>query len=165
MKTIQLTKGFEAIVDDEDYDFLSRFKWHASKGKSAWYARRMPWNGDKQVCMFMHRELMQCPDGYQVDHINHNTLDNRRSNLRICTASQNTTYKRLMPTRSGHRGVSWNERYKRWKVQCGFNGKLHFFGYYDDPEEAARIYNQVTWVLNGEFAIYNIIKTPLGIAG
>jgi hypothetical protein len=87
MKTIQLTKGQVALVDDEDYEWLMQWKWHAQ-----WSAATKSFYGkgkEKGKCILMHRKVMNTPERMDCDHRNHNTLDNQKSNLRNVTRSQN----------------------------------------------------------------------------
>jgi hypothetical protein len=84
-KLIPLTQGKFAIVDAEDYERLSKYKWHVDKGDSTYYAAR----GIVGKNFRMHREILNAPEGLVVDHRNHNGLDNRKKNLRLCTRSQN----------------------------------------------------------------------------
>ena len=106
MQKILLARGKVALVDDRDYGYLMQWKWYAHKSYDAFYVRRnIPVNG-KEKDKRMHRIIMCVPKGMFVDHINHNTLDNRRENLRICTQSQNS-HNAVLSTRnsSGYKGV------------------------------------------------------------
>ncbi len=103
---IPLTQGKFAIVDAEDYDWLIRYKWHACKCKNTYYASRV--RGGKTIKM--HREIMRAPKGLVCDHINHNGLDNRKRNLRLCTNAQNCYNQRASATgTSKYKGVSWHK--------------------------------------------------------
>lgn len=132
MKKIKLTKGKFAIVDDEDYDELSKFKWYLSSG----YAIRKAKNGEDRprsnVCM--HRVIMKTPIGYETDHINHDRLDNRRCNLRVCTPSDNQR-NTLIPNPSGYHCVIWNKRIKRWYVII----RKKYLGCFKDKQEAINV--------------------------
>src|SRR5690348_9141568 len=100
MKTIALTHGLEAKVDDEDFERLSQFKWYAAKNKHLWYARRGVYIGDGEMRMLgMHRFIMNAVPGQVVDHRDGNTLNNQKSNLRFCTYTQNNVNK--IPKRNG----------------------------------------------------------------
>lgn len=94
MKSINLTKGYSTLVDDEDYEFANSFKWHACvKGKNIkrCYAVRKQWlpKEKRYKSIYLHRLLLDAPKGMDVDHISGDALDNRRSNLRVCTRSEN----------------------------------------------------------------------------
>ena len=88
MKQIPLTQGRFALVDDDDYDTLQQFRWSAG-GKRGYYAVRNFYVNGKRMAELMHRKIMNPVDGLDVDHINHNTIDNRRENLRVCTRKEN----------------------------------------------------------------------------
>lgn len=109
-KEIKLTQGQVAIVDDADYERLAKYKWYAQFQGRSWYAFRKPWDKSKKryftVCM--HREIMGlvCGDKKQVDHINHDGLYNRKSNLRICTATENRRNQQKTRGSSKYKGVS-----------------------------------------------------------
>ena len=94
-KKIELSKGKCALVDNEDYERLMQYKWCASKTKIGYYSIRKDYTSGKQKTILMHRIIMDCPKGMIVDHINHNALDNRKENLRICTNSQNLMNQRV----------------------------------------------------------------------
>ncbi len=147
MKTIKLTQNREAIVDDGDYEFLSRFKWYAkvygSGSNELWYAYRDFTNADRKIlaenfptlyinksgCTPMHRVIAEAQKGQDVDHINHNGLDNRCDNLRKCTRSENSQNKRLRSdSKSGFKGV--------YEIK-GRNLKKPFMAYISDPSSAA----------------------------
>ena len=93
VKEIELTRDQVALVDDEDYPVLIKASWYALPRHNHWYAATSNSNGGP-VTVYMHRVIMDAPDGMQVDHINHNGLDNRRRNLRICTQSENLRNRR-----------------------------------------------------------------------
>ena len=96
MKEIPLSKGFVALVDDEDYEFLSQWKWHVNIRGTNKYAQSRKYirgvGNDKMVKM--HRLVMKPKNGEDVDHINGNSLDNRKQNLRLCSRGQNVSNKR-----------------------------------------------------------------------
>ena len=157
MKKIQLgghryknrpIRGY-AIIDDEDFDELSKFRWHICAG----YARR---NAGKEIVVYMHRQLLNVPKGLVIDHINGNRLDNRKENLRVCTRAQNTRNSRL-PTNnvSGYKGVSWHKHQRRWCAKIVFNAVCKHLGYYKSKVEAAVAYNEAAVKYFGEFANLN----------
>ena len=105
----------------------------------------------------MHRLILDAPDGAQVDHIDHDSLNNQRSNLRLCTCSENQRNRRGRPKNntSGYIGVAWYRRCGRWGSQIWVNGKDHWLGLFDDPAEAARVRDAAAKRLHGEFATLN----------
>ncbi len=146
MKKIKLTKGKEAIVDD---DFLSIHKWCAKDFKNKFYAAR---RGPENTTILMSREIMDAPDNMEVDHINGNTLDNRRCNLRICTRSQNQ-YNRDSDKNSSskYKGVSYIKKWNKWQAEI--NGM--YIGCFKTEEAAAREYDWYASKLHKEFARLN----------
>ena len=101
---------------------------------------------------------MKCPDGFQVDHINHDTLDNRKINLRICTVAENQYNQQIKNVKktSKYKGVSWSPRHKSFRADI-YKGEGHWFlGYYKDEFEAAQAYDKKAIELFGEFARPNI---------
>lgn len=123
MKQIKLTKGQFALVDDADFEKLNQFKWHAqwSPDTKSFYAYRTDIEGIKE---FIHRKIMNFPEGMQIDHINHDTLNNTRENLRAVTISQNQMNKRTYSNNtSGCKGVSWCKWAKKWKMSISVNKK------------------------------------------
>jgi hypothetical protein len=164
MKKIKLTKNKFAIVDDTDFKWLNSFKWCVKLvNKSGRYdaVRRDPRNGKNQ---FMHRFIMglHYKDGLVVDHKNHNTLDNRRSNLRVCTQSDNMKNVTAWGN-SKFLGVSIAIRgpKKYWRCTIKLNGRLTSLGYFPfnkkGEREAASRYNDSAKIHFKEFANLNII--------
>lgn len=147
-----------AIVDDEDFEWLSKSNWALD---ARGYARRnnLQKKGSK---IFMHREIMGvagCSDMY-VDHKNGNPLDNRKENLRLCTARQNScNRKKFTRNKSGYKGVSWHKSDKKWQARIGLGGKVLYLGNFDCPEKAYAAYCAAAQVAHGEFANYGM-ETP-----
>lgn len=156
MKRIILTKGFSAIVDDEDYIWLSGYKWHVLGQR--FYAARRAYNKDgTSKVLYMHREIMKTQKGMQVDHINGNTLDNQKSNLRNCSRQENS-YNRISSRGiSQYKGVSWNKVAKKWQSYISVRGKNIFLGCYKDMKNAAKAYNEAAEKHHKEFAKLNCI--------
>lgn len=153
MKHIPLTQGQQAIVDDEDYDWLNQWKWHARKDCKTYYVVRK----DKQVAVLMHRHIFGLTkgDGEETDHRNGNGLDNRRENLRICTHSQNHQNRHAVCGNSKYKGVCYHISNKKWLVHIKLNGQQIHIGYFDDEIEAAKAYDAKALEMFGEFACTN----------
>lgn len=153
MKIIPLTKGYVALVDDWNYEFLIQFRWYVAIRKHAIYA--VTWF-QKQTIL-MHRLLTVTPKGMEVDHRNHNGLDNQEHNLRICTTTQNQANRiaRRNPTRSGLKGVYWDARVKKWVAATTRNYKWVFIGSFEDKFDAARAYDSKAIEMFGDFALTN----------
>ncbi len=155
MKQIPLTQGKFAIVDDEDFERLSKFKWFASKvGSGAFYAMRTIREGGCKRILPMQNAVMSVQHGVIVDHIDRNRLNNRRDNLRICTQAQNSCNRSMMRNNtSGFKGVSRHG--KKWQSRIKLDGKSMFLGYFNTKEEAARAYDAAAVKFHGEFASLN----------
>jgi len=157
MKKIPLSQGKYAIVDDADFAWLSKWKWCAKKTGRGWYVVRSVYKNGKQTIIQMHRLILNTPLGMETDHINHDGLDNRRANLRICTRTENNrnARKRRKPTSSQFKGVYWHKRYCKWAAQIMHNGKKIHLGFYDSEIEAARAYDRAALKYFCEFALTN----------
>lgn len=152
MKWISLTRGHFAVVDDEDFNNLMRFRWHANCFSGKWYAFRKH-NYQK---ISMHRQIMSAPKGMDVDHINGNTLDNRKSNLRNCTHSQNMANRGVTKqNKSGFKGVSFHKQHQKWHAKITVMRKKIHIGYFETPEDAASAYDAKAKEFFGEFARLN----------
>jgi hypothetical protein len=159
MKEIQLTQGKVALVDDEDFERLDKFKWHYNAKGDA--RRNGPRGKGKREVILMHRIILDAPRGLEVDHINRDTLDNRKCNLRLCNRVENCRNKtKQSNNKSGYKGVSWHTDGK-WQVQICISGQRLHLGRYDCKHEAARIYNKAAIEYHGEFACLNEIKGGL----
>lgn len=165
MKKIPLTKGLFALVDDEDFDFLNQWKWHAHEGgEGLFYAIRTEWikgGKGKSIHHRMHRVIMKVSDrSILVDHRNGNGLDNQKLNLRKCTHEQNESNRRGLNSNntSGYRGVHFNKKMQRWQSAIWKKNKITYIGIFDTKEEAALAYNKKAIELRGEFAKLNILQ-------
>ncbi len=162
MKKISLTQGKFAIVDDEDYEWLSQWKWYAVKKRNSFYVeRRSPTDPctHKSSKVSMHRVIMDAIKGKEVDHINHDTLDNRRSNLRLCTASENQQNRRPQSNCSSRfKGVCRDRRRRKWGACIYINGKRIGLGSFDSETDAAEAYDKKAQELFGEFAYTNSME-------
>jgi hypothetical protein len=165
MKEIALTKGLVAMVDDEDFDLVSRFKWHALRRGRVVHATRTVKRDGRKWTVYMHRWLLAAPAGLEVDHRNGNGLDNRRENLRIATHAQNAiNHARTHQKTSRFRGVLWNKARKRWRVvicagriRDGASKQIHV-GTFADEVEAAKAYDRAALLHHGDFAVLNFEK-------
>ena len=156
MREIELTKGYKTMVDDEDYEGVSQHKWFAHVDyRGGVYARRQRRDGNKQVTVLMHREITGVPRGMEVDHIDGETLDNRRENLRVCTHSQNRKNTHGSHGDVLYKGVCYNKGQDRYTAKIGCDGKQHWIGYFKTPEEAALAYNDAARRYHGEYACLN----------
>jgi len=152
IKHIPLTQGEYALVDDVDYEELSKHKWHFTRG----YAVRDNTVNGHHTTMRMHRQILRASPGDQTDHINRNKLDNRRCNLRLCTNWQNMcNRKKMSNNKSGFKGVTWNKKDKKWGAHIRANKRYVWLGYFTDKEEAARKYNEAAIYLHGDYAVLN----------
>ena len=151
VRCIPLGDGFYAYVDAADYERLSQWTWRLC-GK---YAGRM----EKGKLIFMHREIVQAPEGRVVDHKNRNKLDNTRDNLRPFTHAENAR-NRSKPrgTTSQFRGVSHDKKADKYQAQIHYHGRGHYIGYFTDEIEAARAHDTKAVQLFGEAAQVNFPK-------
>lgn len=166
MKEIPLTKGLVAIVDDEDYEELSKYKWQSVKGYA--YRVLLVSDGKGRQRIGMHRQIMglDLSDERVVDHIDRNPINNKRSNLRICTEAENAMNRSMLSAnKSGYKGVSWEKNLKKWRAQIQVNGKNFALGVYSTPEEAHAAYCIKAVELHGEFANAEIKKAAEALSG
>jgi hypothetical protein len=156
---MQIKNGFVEI-DEEDYQLLSQYSWAVNLRKVAKYGNdyattNIPRDG-KQITTQMHRLLMGVAinDKRVVDHINHDTLDNRKCNLRVCTRQQNCMNRKVNKNnKSGYVGVSFYNHTKKWRSAIGYKWNKIVLGYFSTPEEASAAYQEKAKELFGEFKI------------
>ena len=158
-RLIPLTQGKFAIVDDEDFELLNRWKWFARKSEKTFYATR---NATAKDCVGrrtirMHRVVLglEPKDKRISDHRNHNGLDNRRENLRIATRLQNQQNRKSQKGISIYKGVHWDNINKKWRSQIQQNYKRFHLGEFETEIEAAKSYDVAARKLFGEFAKLN----------
>lgn len=155
MRTIDITQEKVALVDNEDYEFLSQFSWHAMKGGNNLYAiRSIKLPSGRWTERAMHRDILDLPEGMMIDHRDGNGLNNQRCNLRPANHQQNMANRKMHKNNtSGYKGVRLER--ERWRARINFDGKKISIGSYDDPVEAAVAYDMAAIELFGEFARLN----------
>lgn len=152
--------GYKVQIDGDDYKRVSSLKWYMDKRTNKRYGtfyfyhrfRDISTNTTYQVAL--HRYIMGCTinDGKTVDHINRDTLDNRKSNLRICTSEGNArNHKKRSDNTTGYKGVAFFKRDGNYLAYIYYNGKQRHLGYYDTPEEAHAAYCEASKKYHGEF--------------
>lgn len=147
---IPLTQGQVTFIDRADLSIVIGHKWYAGYYPSinGWYAKT-----NRKGTVLMHRLLMGDPDCL-VDHINGDTLNNRRSNLRLATKSQsNINRGKQKGTSSKYKGVRWHQR--KWMAEIKVDGKTRYLGTFEIEEDAGRAYDKIAKELHGEFANLN----------
>jgi hypothetical protein len=157
MKQIPLTRGMFALVDDEDFEYLNQFKWYAHKDSATYYAMRKKNRKDVR----MHRVILGITEPKVFgDHIDHNGLNNQRSNLRIATPAQNQRNKASRKgSSSKYLGVAnYPKKNKPWGATISSNNKHYHLGHFAKEEDAARAYNEAAIKYHGEFANLNSIE-------
>lgn len=155
-RTIELTQGQVTIVDAEDYDWLMQWKWFAAwntRTKTFYVQRNVVRDGMSNGVIQMQRQILGLEQGdkRKGDHADGNTLDNRRSNLRIATHAQNRANSRTSCA-SGLKGAYFKKASKRWQGQIRVNGVCLNLGYYDSAAEAHAAYTRAAKEHFGEFA-------------
>lgn len=152
---IPLTKGMFALINEEDFELVSSYKWYASKGKNTYYAHHK-----RLSLVSMHRLIMGVTDSkIFVDHKNRNGLDNTRINLRLATHIQNNCNKCGYKNRSStFKGVYWNKEKMKWTCQITPPGeKTRHIGHFKSEIAAAMAFNEAALRYHGEFAYINQI--------
>lgn len=155
MKEMQLTRGLVALVDDEDYEWLTQWSWHATNHLGKSYACRSGRAPAKRA-IYMHRVILNAPASMHVDHINGNLLQNTRDNLRLATRAQNLANRgKTIVSQSGFKGVYRQLNRDKWLVQIKADGVVHHVGMFLDKEDGARAYDQAARIFHGPFAHLN----------
>ena len=161
-KAIPLSKGKFAIVDEDDFEHLSQWKWHCNKSGYAARMQYVCYIGKRKIqnMIHMHREVMKTPIGMVVDHIDGNKVDNRKINLRNCTESENqkNRLKHAKNTSSKYKGVYFHKHKKKWYAHIKYSGKHHHLGSFVNENDAAIAYNNAALEHHGEYASLNTIE-------
>lgn len=158
MKEIKLTQGKVALVDDEDFDYLNQWKWQAHLSRGNWYVNRCEYKPLKRT-IFMHRVILNTPEGLKTDHKDRDGLNNQKSNLRFATGSQNAMNQNPHSA-SGYIGVYLQNKNKNYKYQASIrvNKKNISLGYFKTAEAAAIVRDRASIKYFGEFAYLNFTK-------
>ena len=154
IRQIILSRGKVTIVDVNDYDWLSQWKWHMCHD----YAVRNIRIASGRKLIYLHKFILDASNNTEVDHVSRDTLDNRRCNLRLATRSQNQiNTRKIIGTTSKYKGVSWKTSNRKWVAQIQSNKKKIFIGYFDYETQAALAYNNKAKEFFGDFVKPNII--------
>jgi len=151
MKEIPLTRGMVAQVDDEDFEWLSRWKWRTQTWTGSFCAVR----GINGVTVYMHREIMKTPKGMVVHHVDHNPLNNCKSNLRNCTQRENLHSQK---EKDHYQGVSWCAPCKKYRAKIKNGDKHIHLGLFTNKVDAALAYNAAAVKYYGDFARLNKVS-------
>ena len=154
MKRINLTQNKVALVDDKWFPYLSQFRWQARYDRTTgkWYAARQV----RRKFIYMHREILNAPDGLHVDHVNGDPLDNRKRNLRLATSAQNAWNRdKYKNNTTGYKGVTRDKGRGKLRAQITVHGKHIHLGWFDDPHEAALAYDRAVRQYHGPFGCTN----------
>jgi hypothetical protein len=145
----------EVLVDDEDYDELIKHKWSVIKSRNNYYATRFIHSS--KFTMKMHRQVMNVTDPkILVDHKDHNGLNCQKSNMRVCTVSENCRNQRARKgSSSKYIGVHFYKPRSKWNAKISINGKIKHLGYFSNEEDAARARDEASKEHYGEFANLN----------
>ena len=159
MKKIKLTQKKFVLIDNEDYELISKYKWHTTTNNNIIFYVKHSYQDEKTKKIkniLMHRLIMKIIDPKtHVDHVNSNGLDNRKHNLRICTPAQNQMNQIKIRGRSKYKGVSWHKHGKKWQVSIQIGKKRKHLGYFHNEIEAAKAYDTAARLYFGEFARLN----------
>ena len=152
-----LKDGRAVLVDDEDFDRVSKLSWHASK--DGYVMHKIKREGNRVDTIYLHRFVLNARPGFKVDHKNRNPADCQKHNLRQTDDSLNqaNSNKRQGTTSSRFKGVYFYRAYGRWKAQLRFNGQRLFLGHFDEEIDAAKAYNVAALQCFGEHANLNPI--------
>lgn len=160
VRCIVLTQGYTAIVDAEIYEWVSAVKWFADVKPRSVYAKTSFKIDGKQHSMRMHRLVLGILDSsIDIDHINHNGLDNRRSNLRsftrLASVANQANRRPLEGCTSIYKGVGWNKEEGRWRARIALGPVRTTLGFFDEEADAAKAYDEAACDIFGSAAYLN----------
>ena len=157
MKSILLTQGFVAVVDDADYDRVSAYRWSASRTKNTVYGiRKLKTPEGKRTSLLLHRFILGVTDPeIEVHHADHNGLNNQRANLRKTIRGEHDGSRSKSRGSSQYKGVSWAKAKGKWRACITIRKRSIHLGYFDDEIEAARVYDVAAQRCFGVMAKFN----------
>lgn len=161
-RKIRLTEGKCTLVDSDVFYLLNNFQWGIAGEKGKFYVFGSQIISPEEIKLVrLHRLIINAPDGLLVDHRNTDTLDNRRSNLRLATRSQNSFNRQKTKSKTSSRfiGVCFDKRKGLWSACINFNRKRIWLGYFKNEIDAARAYDAAAKKYHGEFARLNFAET------
>lgn len=156
MIEINLTNGGIALIDDADFDMISKYKWRHVNQRRNIYATTNIKQGDKYVTVIMHRLIMGAQQGQMIDHIDCNGLNNQRNNLRLADYKQNSHNRRPNKGRK-YKGVKKNGKHGFY-ASISINGKPIYLGIFSREDDAALAYNEAAIRYYGDYARLNVIE-------
>ncbi len=146
-------------MDPDVFERVSKHNWHIQRTRQIFYAVRRAKGHErtKGQTVWMHRYIFPSPEGMCVDHIDNNSLDNRKANLRFATPAQNARNRRKMAvkTSSKYKGVSYHAGQRKWCAAIRVNGQYKYFGLFQNESDAAKAYDEAARKFHGEFASLN----------
>jgi hypothetical protein len=149
---VTLTKGYEAVIDAADAMIVGQYNWYVHVQPHTVYVRRLQRVGNCQKTVYLHRFLCGEPLGHEIDHIDCDALNNRRSNIRVATRQQNAhNLKPLKGTSCELKGVSFDKAKNKWKSGISVAGKYRNLGRFNTPEDAHLAYCRASKKYHGEF--------------
>lgn len=146
MKFIPLTQGYKAMIDDEDYERVMKYRIYAIQGTSTVYGLV------SQIRIYLHNFINPPPEGFTVDHIDRNGLNCQKENLRFATKSQQVI-NRKSNNKSGYRGIYLFRN--KWRAMIQYQNARHYGGSYKNEIDAAKAYDELAKKLHGDFAMLN----------
>lgn len=149
------------LCDDQDLAELEQHSWCARQQGTNWYALTNVRKKGRKTMISAHRLLLHPPKHLQVDHINHNGLDNRRCNLRVCTRQGNQQNRIAQIATSEFKGVSWHEHSKKWLARIKVDKRIHHLGMYESELHAARAYDIAAKKHHKEYAYLNNVDASI----
>lgn len=162
MKKILLTRGFYAMVDDDDFKRISNWKWTALVRK--WPYSPYAFRREMHKTIYLHRFIVNAPNGKDVDHIDGDGLNCQKENMRICTHAENQhNYKKCKTkTSSKFKGVCFDPLRNLWAARIKFHGMTISLGRFNTEEQAAHIYDKAAVLRFGKYARLNFPYVGVG---
>jgi hypothetical protein len=148
--------SYDITYDSDDHELINKYKWHVQSGQRIAGSFLIGSKNPRKLVL-MHRLILGLTDPkIEVDHINHDTLDNRKCNLRICTHSQNNRNKYPMAGKtSKYKGVSWYKNASKWVAAICIDYRVIKLGYFKDEIEAAKSYDNAAKIYFKKYAVLN----------